>query len=126
MYGRVVISAHKDFNNQLVAQRAMLELRQTSPRAVVVVGANKGDKMVGRVWRAIGGHVLDVEPNFAKGVKPADAMRKRDQNVINVPTDLCISFEMNGRKGWMALLCESRQISIKHYDGEIITIDADI
>ena len=121
---RVLISAHKDFNDQKLAQQAMLELRRQDPSAVIVVGANKGDKLVGMVWKALGGHVVNDEPQFARGVNRKDAMKARDRRVLSHHNDLCISFEIRKHKGWVVLLAEQRRIPIKRYDTAITIVDA--
>ncbi len=122
---RVAISAYRDFNDQLFAQQVMLGFKRHHPDAVLIVGANKADKMVGNVWRALNGKIITVEPEWNRIKNRKDAMKERDRRVLAHSLDLCLSFEKRGVKGYMAIACAKHRVPVESHDTAYVVVDAD-
>lgn len=122
---RVVVSCHKGFDDQALVQQALLRLRRTDQDAVLVGGANKAEKMVLQVWRAIGGKALLVEAEFRTGGSAVQALIDRDNRVLAHRIDLCISFEVAGKDNWLARKCRERGIRTEVWDSAIQVVEAE-
>lgn len=122
---RVVISAHQNFNDQVMMQQVMVRLKKVDRFATVVVGANKADRTAGLIWKAIGGNVIVEEPDWAGAKSRRQAMIDRDTRVMSHHNDLCISFEVKREMGWIGRKCKEAGVKIQSHDAVYQTVDAD-
>jgi hypothetical protein len=116
---RVIVSCGRGFNDQGTVQMGLLELHQQlkhrNEDAVLVVGNSNADKLVEKVWRALGHRSQVIEPDWSKG--RAGAMQKRDHKALSGGASMCISFAGDDtyREGYLAKICRDKKIPVQTY-----------